>query len=104
MDSTSESPRVLLQACTKSQNITLSLYAKPEERAAAVAAAAAIVRRFGQQEAAAEASGGGGSHGGSAAGGRVGTALRDCVHALCQWRDAEARRQDEGERERKVLP
>lgn len=36
-----------LQACIKSQSITLSLYTKPEQRTAVAAAATAVLRRFG---------------------------------------------------------
>ena len=36
-----------LQACIKSQSITLNVYAKPEQRHAIAASATAVLRRFG---------------------------------------------------------
>lgn len=92
----SEPLKFMTQACTKSQSVSLNLYAKQERHAAIAAAASAVLRRFGGTQDGAQPATQTAAGGGDTADIRVGSALRDCVHAVCEWRDATARQQDEG--------
>ncbi|KAK9816641.1 hypothetical protein WJX72_003201 [[Myrmecia] bisecta] len=84
--SSSTQPSALQRARERSQLVTLTLYAKDTAEEVCAAAAASLLRRQANQAGAS----------GTAAHRRGGEVLRDCVHALCCWRDSAARQADEG--------
>eukprot|EP00873_Tetraselmis_striata_P010402 jgi/Tetstr1/430666/TSEL_020459.t1 len=71
----------LAEANRRSQAVCLSLYAKTPHSVCVRSASCAILRRYLHDKP------------GKARGGDI---VRDCVHALCEWRDRAARRVDEG--------